>query len=283
MLPRALNHMAAPKLGWSEFLDLAASIGCVGVEFRNDLETPLFDGASPDAVGARARALDLDILALAEVKAFDDWSADKAEEAEAVAAIAAACGADMVSLIARNDGEAMDKGARLENLHRAIAGLMPILEKHDVFGLIEPLGFPTCALRDKFEIAGVLREAGATNRFRIVHDTFHHALADDGAMEPELTGIVHISGVVDPLVARHDMQDAHRVLVDANDRLGNIAQINDLLAGGYTGPFSFEPFAQSVHEMADPGPELAKSFVFIQSGLSGRRTDEKRPLSGLPA
>src|SRR3712207_7488353 len=38
----------------------------------------------------------------------------------------------------------------------------------------------------------------------------------------EWTGLVHISGVTDPSVAVDDMLDAHRVLVDGADRLGNI-------------------------------------------------------------
>ena len=33
----ALNHMATPRLSCREFLDLAASLGCIGVELRNDL------------------------------------------------------------------------------------------------------------------------------------------------------------------------------------------------------------------------------------------------------
>ena len=48
------------------------------------------------------------------------------------------------------------------------------------------------------------------------------------------------------------MRDPHRVLVDRDDRLGNIAQMRALLAGGYAGPFSFEPFALSVHALRSP-------------------------------
>ena len=88
MLPFALNHMTTPKLGWLAFLDLAQSLGCVGVEFRNDFKTPLFDGADPAEVGAAARAAGLRILALAEVKMFNDWSDAKRAEAEALMKIA---------------------------------------------------------------------------------------------------------------------------------------------------------------------------------------------------
>ena len=60
-----------------------------------------------------------------------------------------------------------------------------------------------------------------------MHDTFHHHLAGETEFFPERTGIVHISGVVDPDVAVDDMLDPHRVLVDDADRLENVPQIRD--------------------------------------------------------
>ena len=50
----ALNHVTAPNLGWRELLDLAKRIGCSGVELRNDLDRPLFDGDDPEVVGKAA-------------------------------------------------------------------------------------------------------------------------------------------------------------------------------------------------------------------------------------
>ena len=40
--------------------------------------------------------------------------------------------------------------------------------------------------------------SAARDAFRLVHDTFHHHLAGEAAIFPELTGLVHISGVDDP-------------------------------------------------------------------------------------
>ena len=42
----ALNQKTAPKLGFAAFLDLAAELGCVGVEPRNDLGRPSSTGSS---------------------------------------------------------------------------------------------------------------------------------------------------------------------------------------------------------------------------------------------
>ena len=55
MLPFALNHMTVARLGYVELLDAAAALGCVGVEVRNDLPQPLFDGLDPAEAGAMAR------------------------------------------------------------------------------------------------------------------------------------------------------------------------------------------------------------------------------------
>jgi 2-keto-myo-inositol isomerase len=268
MLPKALNHMAAPALRYDAFLDLAKSLDCDGVEFRNDLPGPLFDGADPDTVRQAAKARGLRILALAEVKKFNDWSESRRAEADALMRIAVACGAEAVSLIPRNDGFGRGNGERQANLRVALRELKPMLETHGLVGLVEPLGFESCALRFKEEAVEAIESLGATGRFKLVHDTFHHALAGGGPVFAAHTGIVHISGVTDPALALSEMRDEHRVLVDRNDRLGNIEQLQLLRHAGYDGPISFEPFSPVVHALADPQAQLAGSFDFISNRLA---------------
>ena len=149
-----------------------------------------------------------------------------------------------------------------------LKALKPILSSRGITGLVEPLGFEICSLRSKQEAADAIRAVDAGEIFRLVHDTFHHHLAGQPAVFPEMTGLVHISGVTDAAVSVADMRDPHRVLVDRDDRLGNIAQIRALLAGGYAGPFSFEPFALAVHALASPGEALAESMEFITAELA---------------
>ena len=62
-LPFVLNHITAPNLSWRECLALASRLGCTGVEFRNDLARPLFDGEGPEVVAEAARAHGLTPLA----------------------------------------------------------------------------------------------------------------------------------------------------------------------------------------------------------------------------
>jgi 2-keto-myo-inositol isomerase len=61
--------------------------------------------------------------------------------------------------------------------------------------------------------------------------------------------------------------DAHRVLVGPDDRLGNIGQIVALMEG-YSGPYSFEPFAASVHRLADLEGALRASMHLIDRDLA---------------
>jgi 2-keto-myo-inositol isomerase len=270
MLPFALNHMTTPKLGWEAFLDLARTLGCVGVEFRNDLPGALFDGADPAVVGAAVKARGLRFLALAEVKMFNDWSEAKRAEAEALMQIAVAAGAEAVSLIPRNDGVATDRAQSRAVTELALRELLPMLKAHGLKAMVEPLGFEVCSLRYKDILADVIDAVGGRGTYFMVHDTFHHHLAGGGAIFPELTGIVHVSGVTDPAVSVADMRDGHRVLVDAADRLGNVAQIVALREAGYAGPISYEPFATSVHDLADPASALAASMEFIRSGVAAK-------------
>lgn len=266
-MPRfALNHMTAPGLDWQAFLSLAADLGCEGVEFRNDLKTPLFGGADPVAVGAAVRAAGLRFLALAEVKMFNDWSDAKAAEAEALMRIAVAAGAEAVSLIPRNDGVATDRADSRRVTETALREVLPMLKAHGLKAMVEPLGFAVCSLRYKDVLADAIDAVGGAGTLFMVHDTFHHALAGFGPIFPELTGIVHVSGVTEPLWL-DDMRDPHRVLVDADDILGNVPQIRALAARGYDGPVSFEPFAPSVHALADAAPALRASMEFIRAGV----------------
>jgi 2-keto-myo-inositol isomerase len=264
----ALNHMTAPGLSWEAFLDLAKGLDCVGVEFRNDLKGPLFGGADPVAVGQAVRDLGLRFLALAEVKMFNDWSDAKATEADALMVIAKATGAEAVSLIPRNDGVATDRGESRKVTELALREILPMLKAHGLKAMVEPLGFAVCSLRYKDILADAIDAVGGVGTYYMVHDTFHHHLAGGGDLFPELTGIVHVSGVVDPAVAVDDMRDPHRVLVDDRDRLGNVSQIRALQAAGYDGPISYEPFAPKVHALTDPAKALAASIEFIRAGLA---------------
>lgn len=263
----ALNHMTTPNLSYVEFLDLAAQLGCVGVEVRNDITRTLFDGLDATSAGKMAADKGLRLVGLSQVYPFNSW--DDAREAAVRALIdtAKAAGAETISLIPRNDGTGLGNGERQAKVRVALKGILPMLKDADLVALVEPLGFGRSSLRSKSELVDLIDGIDGTAYFKLVHDTFHHTLADGGAIFPEYTGIVHISGVVDPSLGIDQMEDEHRVLVDADDRLGNVAQIQALFAAGYDGPVSYECFSPQTHALTDPYTAIKRSFEFIASQL----------------
>lgn len=264
----ALNHMTAPKLGLAAFMARAKTLGMPRVEIRNDLDgNAILDGTPAEAVKQMAKATDVEIVSINALQRFNDWSAEREVEAGELASYAAACGAKALVLVPTNDGSGLAEGERQGNLCKALRGLLPILEKHGIVGLVEPLGFASCSLRSKREAVAAIDEIGGRDRFRLVHDTFHHVLAGEAELFPDRTGLVHISGVDDSDVAVGDLRDLHRVMVGPNDRLDNVGQMRALRAAGYAGPFSFEPFAPSVHEAGDAVALVRESAAHILGAL----------------
>lgn len=268
----ALNHITAPKLRFAAFLDLAQSLGIKAVEIRNDLPgVEIADGTDPAELRREAQSRGAEILTINALYPFDVWNAERAEAARHLAAYAAACGAKALVLCPLNSTEdRRSKDERARDLRAALEGLTPILQEHGILGLVEPLGFVESALRTKRAAVDAIDEVGGADRFKLLHDTFHHYLAGERELFPERTGLVHISGVEDADLRVEAIRDAHRVLIGPKDRLGNAAQMRELRERGYAGPFSLEPFAKSVHELSDPAPAVADSLSFVarEAGLS---------------
>lgn len=264
----ALNHMVAPQMPLGAFFKLGKTLGLTQFEIRNDLDgNAILDGTSPQTVRELAVAEDVEIISINALQRFNEWTPAREEEARSLAAYAAACGAKALVLVPVNDGSGKMEGERQGNLQVALKGLKPILEEAGIIGLVEPLGFQICSLRSKREAVEAINAINGSDRFRLVHDTFHHVLAGEPDLFSSMTGLVHISGVNDGEVSVDDMRDPHRVMVGDGDRLANVAQIRALLAQGYAGPFSFEPFSPSVHATADVADLVEGSMNFIREKL----------------
>ncbi|WP_197570692.1 TIM barrel protein [Pseudorhizobium banfieldiae] len=269
----ALNHITAPHLTCRRLIDLAAELGCVGVELRNDLiekklsHRPFFDGEDPAAIGAYARERDVRLLGLSEVYGFNAWSPEMADKVRSLIARAERSGAESISLIPRNDAPAYSSNERAVHLRTSLAAILPMVAEAGIRALIEPLGFITSSLRYKREALEAIEAVGGEKYFRLVHDTFHHHLAAEREFFPEYTGIVHVSGMSEQQLTAEEMRDEHRKLIDEEDQLANLAQMQNLMAQGYAGAFSYEAFSPAVHASADPARELSHSFAYLLSAL----------------
>lgn len=260
--------MTTARVSYASLLSIAVETGCIGIEVRNDLGDELFDGGDVSEAGQAANELGLCLLVLSEVSAFNDMSDRAYESVVNLAEIARACNAKAVSLIPRNDGIGVGKTERIKCLRETVIKFAPVLERNSVLGYIEPLGFEQSSLRSKSEVVDVLEELDLTNRFKLVHDTFHHHLTGGEVLFPKHTGMVHISGVVDKDVPIEQLRDDHRVLVDKADVLNNLTQLKQLIDGGYNGPVSIEAFSPQVHALKNPKVKLSESFNYIESNLA---------------
>ncbi|MBD9496920.1 TIM barrel protein [Ensifer sp. ENS01] len=267
-LPFALNHMTTPNLLLGDFFELARSLGISSVEIRNDLTgNAILDGTPANDVAALASRNDITIISINALQRFNEWNEARQTEAEELIAYARDCGAKALVLVPVNDGTGQADGERQANLREALSALKPMLETAGIIGLVEPLGFEICSLRSKTEAVEAIKAVEGVKTFRLVHDTFHHHLAGERAVYPEMTGLIHISGVTDERVAVSDLRDSHRVLVDHSDLLDNVGQIRRLRAAGYAGQLSFEPFAAEVHGLADPAAAVRQSADYIQTQI----------------
>ncbi|MFV0358997.1 TIM barrel protein [Tropicimonas sp.] len=256
----AINHISAPGQSLTDFFAMVRRLGVTEVEIRNDIPD-VVGTMDPADVRAEAERQGITILLINALYPFNVWSGDLPERAVAMADYAQAAGAKALVMCPLNDGNQVD----FDDLVEALTNMKPILEERGLTGLVEPLGFPVSSMRTKSLAIEAIRAAGGEGVYKLMHDTFHHHLAGETELFPEWTGLVHISGVVDPDVAVDDMLDAHRVLVDAGDRLENIPQVRALRTAGYDGAFSFEPFAEEVHNLADPEAALKGSMDFVRA------------------
>ncbi|ROM94789.1 TIM barrel protein [Pseudomonas brassicacearum] len=263
----ALNRMVAPRLSLPAFIDLALALKTDAIEIRNDLKgVEIEDGMPPARVRELCEERGIKVLSINALYPFDVWNEERRAQAVRLADYARECGAEGLVMCPLNDrADPRSEAERAAGLRTALSELAPILRAFGIYGLIEPLGFEECSLRRKRTAVEAIKSIGGLDVFRLVHDTFHHHLAGEQEFFPELTGLVHISGVEDAQAPLATIRDGHRVLVGAADILGNAVQIEALRAGGYEGYLSFEPFAESVHDLADIRQALGASMNHLQS------------------
>lgn len=265
----SLNRMSAPRISFADYLALCQRLNISTIEIRNDLDNvELNDGTNPELIKELTSAAGITIRSINALQRFEQFDAAREAEARQLIEYAARCGAEALVLCPTNSlQDGRTAAERHIALVAALKALKPILADHNVLGLIEPLGFEECSVRRKSQAVLAMYDAGVENDFKMVHDTFHHHLAGENIFYPNLTGLIHISGVEDTNVPVSQMRDSHRVLVGGADVLGNIAQIKTMLARGYQGCVSFEPFAEEVAASTDIENQLRASMAFIRDGI----------------
>ncbi|MDN5787097.1 hypothetical protein [Pseudorhodobacter sp.] len=95
----------------------------------------------------------------------------------------------------------------------------------------------------------------ADAHFKRLHDTFRQTLTDRVAITPGQTGIVHLSGAVAPALPLDQMEDEHRVLVDAHNRIASAARTCEMV-------FEWQYHVIPGREFAAIGKGNMSAFIF---------------------
>ena len=217
----ALNHITTPRLSVEDFFASARKLGITEVEVRNDLPDVVGTvapgaGQGRGREGGRRDHLDqraLSVQRLVGRPAGAGGGARRLRQGRRREGARHVPAQRRHARVARRprggaEGDGADPARARADRPRRAARLPDLVDAHQEAG------------RRRRSTRRAARDV-----YRLVHDTFHHHLAGETEFFPERTGIVHISGVVDPDVAVDEMLDPHRVLVDDADRLENVPQI----------------------------------------------------------
>ena len=264
----SLNHSIAPNLSFQNFFELSQKLNIQNVEIRNDLPKIFLDKTNPDEIKKLVDEYKINILAINALQKFNIWNKEREEELLFLCKFAKQCRSKSILLVPLNTGEFVNKIERIELLNNSLENIHAILKDHDLFGYVEPLGFKISSLRYKSEVVESLDKLSSNSNLRILHDTFHHHLAGEDIIYPDLTGLVHISGVAKTNIPFDKLTDDLRVLIDKDDVIQNVEQIVRLKEGGYNGVFSFEPFSEKIHNLSDPANEIIKSIDYLNKTCS---------------
>ncbi len=237
-----VNRKIAPGMGIEPFFQMVSQLGLNKVELRNDMAGgSVTDNLSPHEVRELAHSHGIEILSINALYPFNCPDEMLMARARTLLETAQQIGARALVLCPLNDGTPVEARQTIDALRQ----LVPLFAHYDVEGLVEPLGFPQSSLRSAREAAALIDEADAP--FRLLVDTFHHALWPDAGRELATldinrVGLVHLSGVDDsrPMT---QLTDEQRIMLSDADRLNSAAQVRRLEELGYRGAYAFEPFS----------------------------------------
>lgn len=261
----ALNRTCAPHLPLDGFIQLAMAAGVHAVEIRNDIEGREFADGTPAAeVKARLDAAGLAVASVNALQRFNEWTPERATEAEAIIAYAAALGAPGVVLCpVHNEDNGWTEAEAERNLRDGLRQLRPILQAHGVTGYVEPLGMKGSTMKRQDMAVAAVTDIDGWDAYELCYDTFQFFRCGDTQLFPERIGLAHMSGISRPDLGPAELTEPDRGLIFIDDRVGNVAQLRSLIAAGYKGFVSMEPFSPAVQQDPDLMSRLRASLEYV--------------------
>ena len=254
----ALNRIIYPNLDLQGFMALAAELGLSMVELRNDLpDRRIADGMEPQQVCELTHQYGTSIVSINALQKFNLLSHLPAamEELKDLIELSSAIHCPAIVLCPLNDKhDKREPQQSFEETVRCLQAYQPMFADAGVRGYVEPLGFAESSLASLITAQAAIRESQASC-YRLVYDTFHHAIGPDSLeqlgveLDIGIIGLIHASGVEADL-PKERYRDKHRVLITEADRFQNLEQISFLLQRSYSGPVSLEPFAVEIQNLS---------------------------------
>lgn len=265
----ALNRTCAPHLPLADFIALAAASGVKAVEIRNDIEGREFaDGTPATEVKGRLDAAGLAVASVNALQRFNDWTPERAKEAEAIISYAAALGAPGVVLCpVHNEDHGWTAAEAERNLRDGLKKLRPILKDHGVIGYVEPLGMKGSTMKRQDMAVAAVSDVDGWDCYALCYDTFQFFRCGDTTLLPERIGLAHMSGISRPDLGPAELTEPDRGLIFIDDRVGNIGQLRALIAAGYSGYVSMEPFSPVVQLDPELLSRLRASLEYVAALL----------------
>lgn len=261
----SLNQILFPNSSLDYFLNFSNDLKVHAIEIRNDIKTNLIKENDPSKLKNKCGEKSLKILSINALQKFNIWNKDRSDELIKLCKFADQADIWGIVLVPLNDGSVNSPTEQIQLLEESLSEIIKILGDYKVIGLVEPLGFKQSSLRYKSMTVKIINNL-QSNKLNIVHDTFHHALANEKDFFPSLTGLVHFSGVSN-IYKNIELNDDHRSVVDENDILANLYQIQKLINSNYQGYFSFEPFSNTLIEDKNIFEITKKNYNFITSSI----------------
>lgn len=247
-----LNRIMQPNTPLKDFIQFAAECSARGIEIRNDLpNSPLLGGIKPEDITALCKGLHVKIVTVNALQKFNVPSLFEEKKRELAAMLDEAVSVDCrrIVLCPLNDiSDSRSEEQKHKDLTDALNEYAPLFAERNAIGLLEPLGFETCSMRLKRQAVEAIHSCRAPETYRILHDTFHHYLSGEKIMYPELTDLIHLSGVYAGK-EKKDITDADRVLPDDKDIMNNKEQLSYMCNHGFSGYISFEPFSPQIQNL----------------------------------
>lgn len=266
----SINRTCAPQMTLAQFVALAQTVGVEAVEARNDIAGREFaDGMDAATLRAVLSDAGLKLASINALQRFNDWTGSRAEEALELIRYATTLGAPGIVMCPVIEADHGWSEAELElKLRHSLRMLRPMFLDHGIIGLVEPLGMKGSTMKLQETAVAAVSDIDGWNAFRICHDTFQFYRCGDTRMFPEHIGLVHISGIMRANLPPHELTEPDRGFVFAGDRAGNIKQLRNLIAGGYQGYISLEPFDPAVQQDPEIAARLKASIDYV-SGAAG--------------